>query len=59
MHLSVCSYTAALFYMEPGCIVLTEEFTSLEREISLQRKRTGEIVNEALLFDHVLVQVLH
>lgn len=45
--------------MEPGCIVLTEEFTSLEREISLQRKRTGEIVNEALLFDHVLVQVLH
>ena len=32
---------------------------SLEREISLQRKRTGEIFNEALLFDHVLVQVLH
>ena len=32
---------------------------SLEREISLQRNRTWEIVNEALLFDHVLVQVLH
>ena len=25
-YILVCSYTAALFYMEPGCIVLTEEF---------------------------------